>query len=66
MFVQRRRRHGPALHRAAPQPGGVSVGTNIPAEWGVGQNIRIGVGQQNLDPPIEAIQEVTILANNWD
>jgi hypothetical protein len=34
-------------------------------DGGTGQNIRIGVGQQNVDPPVEAIHEVKILANNY-
>ena len=30
-----------------------------------GQNIRIGVGQQNVDLPVEAVQEIAVLANNY-
>jgi Carboxypeptidase regulatory-like domain len=30
-----------------------------------GQNIRIGVGQQNVDLPVEAVQEIALLANNY-
>jgi hypothetical protein len=29
------------------------------------QNIRIGQGQINLDPPVEAVQEVKVLSNNY-
>ena len=29
------------------------------------QNIRIGAGQINLDPPVEAVQEVKVLSNNY-
>jgi hypothetical protein len=34
-------------------------------DGGTGQNIRIGVGQQNVDAPVEAIQEIKILANSY-
>jgi hypothetical protein len=34
-------------------------------DGGTGQNIRIGVGQQNLDPPVEAVQDIRVLANNY-
>lgn len=29
------------------------------------QNIRIGAGQINMDPPVEAVQEVKVLSNNY-
>lgn len=29
------------------------------------QNIRIGAGQINLDPPVEAVEEVKVLSNNY-
>jgi hypothetical protein len=29
------------------------------------QNIRIGAGQINMDPPVEAVQEVRVLSNNY-
>ncbi|MBI3684434.1 MAG: carboxypeptidase regulatory-like domain-containing protein [Acidobacteria bacterium] len=34
-------------------------------DGGSGQNMRLGVGQMDLDPPVEAVQEVKILANNY-
>ena len=34
-------------------------------DGGTGQNIRIGVGQQNVDLPVEAVQEMQVLANNY-
>ena len=34
-------------------------------DGGTGQNIRIGVGQQNVDLPVEAVQEMRVLANNY-
>ena len=34
-------------------------------DGGTGQNIRIGAGQQNVDPPAEAIQEIKIIANTY-
>ncbi|MBZ5620878.1 MAG: carboxypeptidase regulatory-like domain-containing protein [Acidobacteriia bacterium] len=34
-------------------------------DGGTGQNIRVGPGQQNVDPPVETIQEIKILANNY-
>ena len=33
-------------------------------DGGTGQNIRIGVGQQNVDPPVEAVQEIRIIVNS--
>ncbi|HWD97431.1 MAG TPA: carboxypeptidase regulatory-like domain-containing protein [Bryobacteraceae bacterium] len=29
------------------------------------QNIRIGAGQINMDPPVEAVEEVKVLSNNY-
>jgi hypothetical protein len=34
-------------------------------DGGTGQNIRIGAGQQNVDPPSETIQEIKIIANSY-
>ena len=34
-------------------------------DGGTGQNIRIGAGQQNVDPPAETIQEIKIIANTY-
>src|SRR5437773_10152711 len=33
-------------------------------DGGAGQNMRMGVGQINLDPPIEAVGEIKVLSNN--
>src|SRR5688572_12695794 len=34
-------------------------------DGGAGQNMRLGVGQVDVDPPVETVQEVKILANNY-
>ncbi|HTM51196.1 MAG TPA: carboxypeptidase regulatory-like domain-containing protein [Bryobacteraceae bacterium] len=34
-------------------------------DGGSGQNQRLGVGQMDIDPPVEVVQEVKILANNY-
>jgi len=34
-------------------------------DGGSGQNMRLGVGQMDLDPPVEVVQEVKVLANNY-
>jgi hypothetical protein len=34
-------------------------------DGGNAQNMRMGVGQINLDPPVEAVQEVKVLSNNY-
>lgn len=34
-------------------------------DGGAGQNMRLGIGQVDLDPPVETVQEVKILANNY-
>jgi len=33
-------------------------------DGGSGQNLRLGVGQINLDPPVETVSEIKILSNN--
>ncbi len=33
-------------------------------DGGAGQNLRIGQGQINLDPPVETVNEIRILSNN--
>jgi hypothetical protein len=33
-------------------------------DGGAGQNMRMGVGQINLDPPVEAVEEIKVLSNN--
>ncbi len=34
-------------------------------DGGNAQNMRMGAGQINLDPPVEAVQEVKVLSNNY-
>jgi hypothetical protein len=34
-------------------------------DGGSGQNMRLGVGQMDVDPPAETIQEVKVLSNNY-
>lgn len=34
-------------------------------DGGSGQNMRLGVGQIDIDPPVETTQEVKVLANNY-
>jgi hypothetical protein len=34
-------------------------------DGGNGQNMRIGVGQMELDPPIAAVEEIQVLSNNY-
>jgi hypothetical protein len=34
-------------------------------DGGSGQNQRLGVGQMDIDPPVEVVQEVKILSNNY-
>ena len=34
-------------------------------DGGTGQNMRLGIGQVDVDPPIESLQEVKILANSF-
>ena len=33
-------------------------------DGGSGQNMRLGVGQINLDPPVETVEEIKVLSNN--
>src|SRR5204863_6797163 len=33
-------------------------------DGGSGQNMRLGAGQINLDPPVEAVKEVKVMSNN--
>ncbi len=35
-------------------------------DGGNAQNMRMGVGQINLDPPVEAVQEIKVLSNNYE
>ena len=34
-------------------------------DGGTGQNMRLGVGQIDTDPPVEVVQEVKVLSNNY-
>lgn len=34
-------------------------------DGGTGQNMRLGIGQVDLDPPVETVEEVKVLANNY-
>jgi hypothetical protein len=34
-------------------------------DGGSGQNLRLGVGQMDIDPPVEVVQEVKVIANNY-
>ncbi len=34
-------------------------------DGGTGQNMRLGIGQIDMDPPAEVIQEVKVLSNNY-
>ena len=34
-------------------------------DGGAGQNMRLGIGQVDVDPPVDTVQEVKILANNY-
>jgi len=34
-------------------------------DGGAGQNMRLGIGQIDIDPPVDTVQEVKILSNNY-
>ncbi len=34
-------------------------------DGGAGQNMRLGIGQIDTDPPVEVVQEVKVLSNNY-
>src|SRR5215471_3439015 len=34
-------------------------------DGGTGQNIRIGVGSQSLDPPVDTVREIKVLSNSY-
>ncbi len=34
-------------------------------DGGSGQNMRLGIGQMDMDPPVEAVQEIKVLSNNY-
>lgn len=43
--------------------GGRTQSQGFYIDGGTGQNMRIGIGQIDMDPPVESLQEVRILAN---
>ena len=34
-------------------------------DGGTGQNMRLGIGQMDVDPPVDTVQEVKVLSNNY-
>jgi hypothetical protein len=34
-------------------------------DGGTGQNMRMGIGQMDIDPPIDAVAEIKVLSNNY-
>ncbi len=34
-------------------------------DGGTGQNMRMGIGQMDLDPPVDAVEEIKVLSNNY-
>ena len=34
-------------------------------DGGAGQNMRLGIGQVDVDPPVDTVQEVKVLSNNY-
>ena len=34
-------------------------------DGGTGQNMRMGIGQMDLDPPVDAVEEIHVLSNNY-
>lgn len=45
--------------------GGRTQSQNFFVDGGTGQNMRLGIGQMDFDPPVEVVQEVKILSNNY-
>ena len=45
--------------------GGRSQSQMFWIDGGGGQNMRMGVGQINLDPPVEMVSEIKVLSNNY-
>ena len=45
--------------------GGRTQSQNAWIDGGNGQNMRMGAAQINLDPPVEAVEEVKVLSNNY-
>ncbi|MDZ4799850.1 MAG: carboxypeptidase-like regulatory domain-containing protein, partial [Bryobacteraceae bacterium] len=44
--------------------GGRTQSQNFFIDGGTGQNMRLGVGQIDMDPPVETVAEVKVLSNN--
>ena len=45
--------------------GGRTQSQNFFVDGGTGQNMRLGIGQMDFDPPVEVVQEVKILSNSY-
>lgn len=45
--------------------GGRTQSQNFFIDGGTGQNMRLGIGQIDTDPPVETVQEVKVLSNNY-
>lgn len=45
--------------------GGRAQTSNFIIDGGTGQNMRLGIGGVDLDPPVETVQEVKVLSNSF-
>ncbi len=45
--------------------GGRTQSQNFFIDGGTGQNMRLGIGQIDTDPPVETVAEVKVLSNNY-
>jgi hypothetical protein len=45
--------------------GGRTQSQNFFIDGGTGQNMRLGIGQVDIDPPVETVAEVKVLSNNY-
>lgn len=45
--------------------GGRAQSSNFIIDGGTGQNMRLGIGGVDLDPPVETVQEVKVLSNSF-
>lgn len=45
--------------------GGRTQSQSFFIDGGTGQNMRLGIGQVDLDPPVEVVSEVKVLANSY-
>ncbi len=57
-------------YRAGEKPnfslsGGRTQSQNFLIDGGTGQNMRLGIGQVDVDPPVETVQEVKVIANSY-